>query len=152
MIRSIEEKDKLVLKEKFVGSWGSLEMVSMGKLYNLLELPGFIYGDYDGVLLYHVANDECEILLLESYVMNKGIGTALMKHLLGIAKASKWSVWLITTNDNTYALRFYQRLGFSISGIHIGAVNESRKLKPSIPLLGIDDIPIEHEIELRKVF
>lgn len=59
-------------------------------------------------------------------------------------------VWLITTNDNTHAIRFYQRRGFNFRGLYINAIQESRKIKPQIPLLGMDDIPIMHEIEFEK--
>lgn len=34
-----------------------------------------------------------------------------------------------------------------MAAIHINAIKESRKIKPQIPLLGFDDIPILHEIE-----
>jgi hypothetical protein len=33
--------------------------------------------------------------------------------------------------------------------VHRGAITEARRLKPEIPLLGIDDIPIRDEIELQ---
>jgi RimJ/RimL family protein N-acetyltransferase len=57
-------------------------------------------------------------------------------------------VWLITTNDNTAALRFYQRLGFDLVALHRDAVDAARSIKPSIPLVGNDGIPIRHELEL----
>ncbi|GAA2448341.1 hypothetical protein GCM10010191_77240 [Actinomadura vinacea] len=52
-------------------------------------------------------------------------------------------LWLITTNDNLRALRFYQRYGFDLV-----AVARSRALTPSIPEIGLDGIPIRHELEL----
>ena len=60
-------------------------------------------------------------------------------------------VWLITTNDNTYAIRFYQKRGFDMAAIHRNAINESRKIKPQIPLTGFDKIPILHEIEFEMM-
>ena len=57
-------------------------------------------------------------------------------------------VWLITTNDNTPALRFYQKQGFQLAALHRNAVVESRRLKPEIPEIGMDGIPIRDEIEL----
>ena len=56
---------------------------------------------------------------------------------------------LITTNDNTHALRFYQKLGFELTALYCHAVDLSRKLKPSIPETGQDGIPIRDEIELQ---
>jgi GNAT superfamily N-acetyltransferase len=57
-------------------------------------------------------------------------------------------IFLITTNDNLNALGFYQKRGFELVAIHRGAVNESRKIKPGIPLMGNDGIPLRDEIEL----
>ena len=57
-------------------------------------------------------------------------------------------VFLITTNDNLNALGFYQKRGFEMVRINRGAVNESRKIKPSIPLVGMNNIPLRDEIEL----
>ena len=56
-------------------------------------------------------------------------------------------IWLITTNDNIHAIRFYQRFGFELKGVYINALEESRKLKSSIPLTGNEGIPLKHEFE-----
>ena len=32
-------------------------------------------------------------------------------------------MWLVTTNDNTPAIRFYQRYGFTLKAVHINAVD-----------------------------
>jgi hypothetical protein len=55
---------------------------------------------------------------------------------------------LITTNDNLHALGFYQRRGFELAGIQRGAIGRARELKPSIPLIGQNNIPLRDEIEL----
>lgn len=60
-------------------------------------------------------------------------------------------VFLITTNDNLNALGFYQKRGFELVAVHRGAVNESRKAKPSIPLIGYDGILLRDEIELEML-
>ena len=59
-------------------------------------------------------------------------------------------VWLITTNDNLDAIRFYQRRGFMISAIYKNALEFSRKLKPSIPTIGRYGIYMRDEIEFEK--
>jgi hypothetical protein len=55
-----------------------------------------------------------------------------------------------TTNDNLEALRFYQRRGFVLVALHAGAIAESRRLKPAIPLAGRYGIAIRDEIELER--
>ena len=55
--------------------------------------------------------------------------------------------WLITSNDNVNAIRFYQRRGMRLVAVHRGAIDEARQLKPSIPLVGKHGIPIHDELE-----
>ncbi len=57
-------------------------------------------------------------------------------------------MWLITTNDNTGALRFYQKAGFRIVAAHRDAIALARRFKPEIPLVESPSIPIRDEIEL----
>jgi ribosomal protein S18 acetylase RimI-like enzyme len=57
-------------------------------------------------------------------------------------------LFLVTTNDNTPALRFYQKRGFVLSALRPNAIAENRKVKPEIPLTGQDGIPIRDELEL----
>jgi len=54
---------------------------------------------------------------------------------------------LVTTNDNINALCFYQKRGFDMVRIYHNALDKSRSLKPEIPLVGENDIPLKHEIE-----
>ncbi|GAE90166.1 acetyltransferase [Acetivibrio straminisolvens JCM 21531] len=58
---------------------------------------------------------------------------------------------MITTNDNTRAIRYYQKRGFNLCNIYLNSVNEARKIKPQIPLHGYDNIPILHEIEFEML-
>ena len=61
-------------------------------------------------------------------------------------------MWLVTTNDNLEALRFYQRRGFVLSALRAGAMDEARrKLKPRISRVGDFGIPIRDEIELEAL-
>jgi len=58
---------------------------------------------------------------------------------------------LITTNDNINAIKFYQKRGFDLKAAHINAMDISRKLKPGIPLIGMHNIPIKHELEFEII-
>lgn len=132
-------------------NWGSDMIVSGGRIHKVGELPGFLYiegGIIKGMVLYSISDRECEVVLLESFEENRGIGCALLAETVETAKANNCSrVWLITTNDNTKAMRFYQKRNFDMKAIHHGSILISRQLKPEIPLYGNDGIPILHEIE-----
>jgi RimJ/RimL family protein N-acetyltransferase len=56
-------------------------------------------------------------------------------------------LWLITTNDNVHAQRFYERRGFTLVGVGEGAVDRARLAKPEIPLVGNDGVEIHDELE-----
>jgi putative acetyltransferase len=48
---------------------------------------------------------------------NKGIGTALLNHLLNIAKMKKLrKVWLEVVTSNNIAIHIYKKVGFQIEG------------------------------------
>ena len=57
-------------------------------------------------------------------------------------------VWLVTSNDNLPALRFYQRRGYELVAVHRRSLEEARRLKPEIPSTGLYGIPLRDEIEL----
>ena len=154
-IRPIDAADKQFLAELITEQWGHWRVVTRGKLYDATTLPGFVAtidGKPAGLITYRFEGAECEIMTLNSLKEGIGVGTALMGAVLDIARESKIKrVWLITTNDNLHAMRFYQRLGFELVAVHRNAIEESRKLKPQIPERGIDGIPIRDEIELEMV-
>jgi hypothetical protein len=55
---------------------------------------------------------------------------------------------LATTNDNTAALRFYQRRGLNLVALHRDALVGWRRLKPGMSEVGFDSIPMRHALEL----
>jgi ribosomal protein S18 acetylase RimI-like enzyme len=132
--------------------WASVKVVTRGRVHDTTALPGFVafLGDAPaGLLTYRLEGDECEIVTLDSLREQKGVGTALIDSVKARAEASGCGrLWLITTNDNLAALRFYQKRGFSLAALNRNALDESRRLKPEIPPTGIDGIPIRDEIEL----
>jgi N-acetylglutamate synthase-like GNAT family acetyltransferase len=134
-------------------SWGSTRMVSRGRLFDVLDLPGFVAvrdGEWLGHAAYDVRERELEVALLESVLPSAGAGSALLAACVDVARQTKLSrVWLVTTNDNTDALRFYQRRGFRLIALHVDAVTEARRtLKREIPEVGEHGIPLRDELEL----
>ena len=151
-IRPLSPADRDWVAGHSVEHWGAETVVAHGALYRPAELPGFVAemdGNAAGLVTFHVASDACEIITLDSLSEGRGIGTALIEAVRAAADAAGcWRLWLITTNDNLHALGFYQKRGFRLVALHPGAVDAARMLKPEIPLLGNDGIPIRDEIEL----
>ena len=84
----------------------------------------------------------------------RGIGSALIDAVLDAVRRRRIGrVWVVTTNDNLAALRLYKRRGFRIAAVRPGAVDHARAtLKPGIPEVAANGIPIRDEIELEIVF
>jgi len=151
-IRALNPSDPGWIRKFIAEHWGAEEMVAHGEVTKPAKLPGFacmLHNDVIGLVTYKITDAECEIISLDSLRPQNGIGTALIeavKQAAGEMKCTK--LWLVTTNDNLLALGFYQRRGFKITAIHPNAVDEARKLKPSIPLIGLEGIPLTDEIVL----
>ncbi len=151
-VRAANEADATWVAQVLIASWGAFEVARLGELVDLSPLPKLIaeYGDERvGLLTYLAEGGSWEIVTIDVTRSRVGAGAALLEGVGALARgAGARRVWLITTNDNTHALRFYQRSGFDLVAIHRDAVAEARRLKPSIPLVGNDGVPIRHELEL----
>jgi GNAT superfamily N-acetyltransferase len=103
-----------------------------------------------GLLTYILDEDACEVLTLHAAQQWQGAGSALLHAVAGLARDAGCSrLWLVTTNDNVDALRFYQRRGFRLRALRAGAVDAARRdRKPEIPRIGDHGIPLRDEIEL----
>jgi GNAT superfamily N-acetyltransferase len=143
----------------FLAGRGSARVARRGELLHPLDHPALLAEDRPGgrllgVLTYVVDRDRawCEVLTLHSAEQWRGVGTALLRLAEQVAAEEGCRrLWLITTNDNVDALRFYQRRGFRLAALHRGAVDDSRaRLKPEIPTVGNHGIPLRDELELDK--
>jgi hypothetical protein len=147
-IRPIQPDDLPMLEDLMVREFGAPLVVSGGVLHDVRQLPGFVALRNDvraGIATYDIDEKGCEVVAIAGI----GVGSALLSAVVDEARAIGCPrVWLVTTNDNTRALRFYQRHGFDLCALRVGAVDEARQVKPEIPEYGEDDIPIRHELEL----
>jgi GNAT superfamily N-acetyltransferase len=135
-------------------AFGSALVAAGGRLLEPASLPGLIgweEGRRAGVLAYSPGPGGAEVVLLAAEPPGHGAGTALLAALEALGRRRRWPrLWLVTTNDNTPALRFYQRRGWDLVALHRDAVAADRRLKPGIPRVGHAGIPIRHALELER--
>jgi GNAT superfamily N-acetyltransferase len=152
--RPIEPDDWEWAIEQWNERWGSVRVVSRGHLYDASTLPAFVVeheGRLVGLTTYEVRDDECEIVTIDAFEEHIGIGTVLVEAVDDEARRRGCRrLWLVTTNDNLPALRFYQRRGFALAHVHRNALEVSRRLKPEISEIGLYDIPLRDELELER--
>jgi ribosomal protein S18 acetylase RimI-like enzyme len=150
-VRPLQTED-LSAAEAFLDEhMGGRMQARRGELIDVLALPGFVAereGELVGVLTYDQQPHETELTVIAAHPRHSGIGSTLLDALV---REVRGRIWLITTNDNVDALRFYQRKGFRLRALHVGAMDAARALKPQIPVLGSYGIPMRDELELELV-
>ena len=152
-VRAFEPSD-IAWAETMVGSMAGRMQARRGELIDVLDASGFVALDERanriGLLTYASRRDGVEVLYLEALHRQQGVGTVLLDALFRLVGSQP--VWLVTTNDNLDALRFYQRRGFVIRAVRVGAVDEARAtIKPGIGLVGEYGIPLRDEVELERL-
>lgn len=151
-VRALDEDERSWLESELSGRWGGREVVSRGRLHDAAALPALVCVDGEeiaGIATFDVRDGECELVTLDAFSEGRGAGSALLEAVAGEARRQGCRrLWLVTTNDNLRALRFYQRRGMRLVALRPGAIDEARRLKPSISAVGNHGIPIRDELEL----
>ncbi len=154
-LRPLTREDRSMVTSFIQDQWGSTRVVSKGRMFDPSELEGFAAVADEkvvGLVTFRVERDECEVVTINSLSKGRGTGSSLLNAVRDAAsKARCKRLWLITTNDNLSALRFYQKWGLHIAAVYPNALEKSRRLKPEIPILGKEGIPLRDEIELEII-
>ena len=136
---------------------GGRHQARLGEVHDVLALDGIVAevdGQLAGVAVYRVDGDRAELAAITVAGPHRrgGAGEALLEEVCAaIKEGGARELWLVTTNDNLDALRFYQRRGFVLAELHAGGVDRARAtLKPSIPELGLHGIPMRDELVLTR--
>ncbi len=154
-IHAITEDEKDWVLE-IVRGWGADFIVSRGRKIYPAKIEAFYAADETGkkvgLVTFEIIGDQCEVVTLDAFKKYRGIGTALMERVREVARAKGCArLWLITTNDNINAIQFYQRRDMTIAAVYVNQMAISRKMKPSIPEIGMHGIPLRDEIEFEEM-
>ena len=149
--RRINSQNRNLINAFIEQHWYTTTMIIRGKEIDMTKTEGFYFSEGEniiGLITYIVYDNILEITSLDSLQENQGIGSKLVEVVIHEAKERKYQkIVLVTTNDNINAIKFYQKRGFDMVHLFHNALDVSRKLKPEIPLIGENSIPLRHEIE-----
>ena len=150
-VRPVTDEHRPRLTEIVEREWGTVEIISRGEVHDLSRSPALFCVEAErvvGLATYEISGAECELLTIDAFKKQRGIGSRLLEAVTEEArKAGCQRLWLITTNDNLDAIRFYQRRGLHLVAVYPAAVDRARRLKPQIPLIGNHGIAIRDELE-----
>ena len=154
LVTDLSDSDRTWVRERTELLFGGDLVVSRDVVHTPADLPGFICAEGNervGLATFMIDGDRCELVTLDALCQWCGVGTALLEAVEKAAVAAGCTrIWMITTNDNIDALRFFQRREFRISEVRPNGMDAIRKLKPGVPSVGHYGIPIRDEIELEK--
>ena len=156
VIRPIEPRDLPEIQAELETHWHSTQIWSLGRMHQADALPGFVAevnGAFAGLVTMHMdpGGWQCEVITLSSRVPTGGVGAALLAAAERHARAAGCRrIFLTTTNDNTHAMRFYQRQGWCFCTLHKGIVDRVRTVITDLPLLGFHGIQVRDEIEFER--
>ena len=154
IVRVVDSDDGDWIAQFITERWGADFIAAHYEVFRCRDLPGFVAVEADekvGLLTYKIVAGDCEVVSLDSLRPGMGIGTGLIDAVKAAAiKSGCRRLWLVTTNDNMNALRFYQKRGFVLVKINRNAIEFARNLKP-VPLIGDEGSPLRDEIELEII-
>src|SRR5205807_350899 len=110
-LRPIRPADRRVVERLLIESWGAarVDALALNTMIDASVLPGWLAeadGRVVGLLTYTANDDLLDVITINTYRNGLGIGAALL------AKLDAPRIRVVTTEDNTHALNFYQRNGF----------------------------------------
>ena len=149
IIRDRSDDDIPWMRALLLQRWNGTIMHVHGEAIDVMALPALVAGAREGLATYRIMDAEAELVSLDAVEPGRGVGTALMAALLErLRRQGLRRIWLTTSNDNLTALAFYQKRGFRLQRIRAGAIDETRRVKPDIPPIADNGIPIRDEIDL----
>ncbi|MFC2150124.1 GNAT family N-acetyltransferase [Calditrichota bacterium] len=154
-MRELIPADKEWVTHLLTQAWGSPQIATRERLLQADELPGVvaIYGGHPaGLATYQVGDAGFEIVTMNSLFEGQGVGRQVVDKLKWLATVHNCDrIWLVTSNDNLKAMRFWEHQGFTKFKVHLNSIEGLRKLKPEIPLIGLNGIKITDEIEYELI-
>jgi len=153
MVREASDDDRPAVMELFRRDFGGSKIVAFGSLMVLDDAPALVAemkGELAGALAYRLRGDALQIVALatEPIWQRTGVGGHLVAEAELLAtRLNLQKVLFCTTNDNLPSLYFYQRRGYRITEVVVGA------LVPHNPPehAGFAGIDVRDEIRLEKV-
>ena len=150
-IRPVTPEDREWIAEMIGTAFGSARLISNEHLLEDASLLDGFVAEIDarpiGCALVDDVDGDTELVALVTTYRGAGVGAGLLDAVVERGKRDGWKrLGLVTSNDNTDAIRVYQRAGWDWTEFRRDAITRVRAHRPEIPELGQHGIPVRHEI------
>jgi ribosomal protein S18 acetylase RimI-like enzyme len=153
-IHPISPGNRAAVDALAVRFWGGTRVIYVSGVVETAALPGaaaLLDGAFAGAVTWAREGDALRIVTIASLVEDRGVGRALLAAAEAEARAQGAARLVVSTvNSNLRALGFYQAGGYMLAALHVGAIARLRAIKPGIPALDANGIPIRDQIDLEK--
>jgi ribosomal protein S18 acetylase RimI-like enzyme len=134
---------------------GGTPVIGLLRNYEPSDVEGFIWEDRDSdrraVVTWWVDHERAEIVSVHAEPTGSAAGTRVMDAAEDeLRERGVKTIVLATTSDNVRALNFYQRRGYRLVRLHLDAMDKVRDMKPGVPELGRDGMPLRDMWEVEK--
>ena len=152
MVREATDDDRVDCMDLFRRDFGGSKIVAFGSLMVLDDAPALVAemkGELAGALAYRLRGEGLQIVALatEPIWQRTGVGGYLVAEAELLARRLHLKkVLFCTTNDNLPSLYFYQRRGYQISEVVVGALIPHNPPEHT----GFAGIDVRDEIRLEK--
>jgi GNAT superfamily N-acetyltransferase len=153
LVREAADDDRTAVMALFQRDFGRTKVVAFGSVMALDDAPALVAelkGELAGALAYRLRGDGLQIVALatEATWQRSGVGGYLVAEAELLARRLRLArVVFCTTNDNLPSLYFYQRRGYVIAEVVVGALASAAP--PGEPG-GFAGIPVRDEIRVEK--
>ncbi len=133
--------------------WGEI-IVSIPHVYRAGDVEGSFAldsGEPVALVTWAAHGGEAEIVSLDAFVPGHAYGRAALRAAETRLVTSGISrLVLFTTNDNLGAQSIYLREGWRLVAVHLDAMDRVRAIKPGVPQIGMNDLPLRDMWEFEK--
>ncbi len=146
-----EPEIRRAIKEEIAADWvaftGGPPVVAVLGVYEPGDVEGVVVRDPEtergGVLTWWADGERAEIVSVHAEPPGIGTGTRLMDAAEEeLCRRGVKRIELATTNDNLRALKFYVRRGYRLVRVDLDAMDRVRRIKPGVPHMGRDGLPL----------
>lgn len=144
--------DPEIIRTTLRRRWGE-SLMMFGRQWRLGDYQALAIidtaGDIIGFATYATMKTTLLALTIDSFTTSPGVGKMLLAEISAIGRQQGLrALRVLTTNDNTPALRYFQMRGFRMVALYPGAIAVYRAITPTLPETGVDGIPVRDAIEL----
>ncbi len=151
---SFEPATEAAIEEVWTTRWGT-PIVTAIDTYLPADVDGLAArdsgGELAGILTWRIDGTCVELITIDAFPEGARTGSRLLAEAERLLReAGVLTAVLATADDNLGAFAFWLHHGFRLVGVELDAMDGVREVKPEVPLLGRDGLPLRDLWRMEK--